>query len=264
MPMRFIHGQILSAVVLAGALVTLACPAPAEVNLNAGARLSVDNNVNGSPDSPTKSNQRSDGYLSLNASAVYFTPLDAAKTRYFIGQAGAVSAFYNKFNNLDSSMLAASAGLYQQLSPTWSGQFTGRGFKRETEQSARDSDGFGGTLEIKKQLSQTVWIKGVADYEDNSADLRSFSYTGETYGAYLGYLPFKDTFLNVGYSHNSRDFESTLSFRSTTQTVFAEVAQRLAKNWYLNGGYAYLDNDSNISGTAYTNHIFSAGVSLSY
>lgn len=253
-----------AAVVLAGALVTLAGPAPAEVNLNAGARLSVDNNVNGSPDSPTKSNQRSDGYLSLNASAVYYTPLDAAKTRYFIGQAGAVSAFYNKFNNLDSSMLAASAGLYQQLSPTWSGQVTGRGFIRETEQSARDSDGFGATLEIKKQLSRTVWIKGVADYEDNSADLRSFSYTGETYGAYLGYLPFKDTFLNVGYSHNSRDFESTPSFRSTTQTVFAEVAQRLAKNWYLNGGYAYLDNDSNISGTAYTNHIFSAGVSLSY
>lgn len=262
--MRFNRLPTLPAVIMAGALAALAGPAQADITFNAGARLSHDNNVNGSPDTPSKANQRSDNYLTLSASAVYFTPLDAAQTTYFIGQIGALSSVYNRFNNLDSSMLVASAGLYQQLSATWSGQVTGRGFTRETRQSERDSNGYGGTLEIKNQLSQTVWVKGVADYEDNQANLGSFSYTGETYGVNLGYLPLKDTFINLGYSHATRDYKSASPFVSKSQTLFAEVTQRMAKNWYLNGGYAYGRNDSNVAGTAYTNHIVSVGLNFSY
>ena len=259
--MRF---TLLPAMVMAGALAALAGSAQAEVTFNAGARLSHDNNVNGSPDTPTKANQRGDSYLTLNTSAVYFTPLDTEKTRYFIGQIGASSSAYNKFDNLDSSMLVASAGLWKQLSPTWSGQVTGRGFTRDTQQAERDSDGFGGTLEIKKQLSEAVWVKGVADYEDNAANLGKYSYTGKTYGVNLGYLPLKDTFVTLGYSQGKRDFKSVAPFVSKSQTLFAEVSQRMTKNWYLNGGYAYGDNDSNYAGTAYTNHVLSVGLSYSY
>ncbi len=259
MQLRFIPAFICASV-----LAALVGPAQAEFTFNAGTRLSHDNNVNGSPDTPTKANQLSDSYLAVNVSAVYFTPLDAAQTRYFIGQLGASSATYNKFNNLNSSMLMASAGLWQQLSPAWSGQVTGRGFNRNTKQSDRDSNGHGATLELKNQLSQTVWVKGVADYEDSKANLGTFSYTGETYGVNLGYLPLKDTFVIFGYSHATRDFKSTTPFVSKSQTLFAEVTQRLAKNWYLNGGYAYGRNDSNVAGTAYTNHTVSVGLNFSY
>lgn len=262
--MRFNLLPALPAVVMAGVLAVLAGSAHAEVTLNAGARASHDNNVNGSPDTPTKANQRGDNYLSLNASAVYYTPLDAAKSRYFIGQAGVMSATYNAVTTLNNSGLVATAGLYQQLSTTWSGQATGRGFTRNTRQTARDSDGYGGTLELKKQLSQTVWVKAVADYEDSKANLTTYSYTGNTWGLNLGYLPLKDTFVNLGYSHNKRDFKSTAPFHSTSETLFVELSQRLAKNWFLNGGYAYGDNNSNYAGTAYTSHVVSAGVSLSY
>ncbi|MES2907674.1 MAG: hypothetical protein V4688_00765 [Pseudomonadota bacterium] len=249
---------------MAATLTVLAGPAQAVVTLNAGTKLSYDNNVNGSPDTPTKANQRGDSYLTLNASAVYYTPLNVAQTRYFISQIGATSSVYQKFDNLDSSMLVASAGLWQQLSPTWSGQITGRGFTRDTQQTDRNANGAGGTLELKKQLRKTLWVKGVVDYEHNKANLDTFSYAGHTYGVNLGYLPFKDTFINLGYSHTNRDFKSTAPFESNTHLLFAEVSQRLAKNWYLNGGYAYADNDSNYSGTAYTNHIVSVGVSFSY
>lgn len=259
--MRF---NLLSAVVMTGVLAALSDPAQAEVTLNAGVSLSHDNNVNGSPDLPTKANQRSDNYQSLNASAVYYTPLDAAQTRYFIGQVGAFSSVYNTYTNLNNTGVVASAGLYQQLSSTWSGQVTGRGFTRNTRQNERNSDGLGGTLEIKKQLTQTVWVKGVADYEDNAANLSSYSYTGKTYGVYLGYLPLKDTFVNAGYSQNNLDFKSAALFRTSTQTLFVSVSQRLAKNWYLNGSYAAMNNDSNYAGTAYTNHVLSVGVSCSY
>ncbi|MCK9381056.1 MAG: DUF2860 domain-containing protein [Sulfuritalea sp.] len=262
--MRFNLRHTLPVVVMAGALVVLVSPAQAETTLNAGARLSYDSNVNGSPDTPSKANQLSDNFLSLSASAVYFTPLNDAQTNYFIGQVGASTSAYNKFNNLNSSMLMASAGIYRQLSATWSGQIMGRAFTRETRQDERDSNGVGATLEIKKQLSQTVWVKGVVDYEDNKANLSAFSSTGKTYGVNLGYLPLTDTFVNLGYSQAKRDFKSSLPFDATTETLFAEVTQRLAKNWYLNGGYAYMRNDSNFPGTAYTNQVLSLGLSFSY
>lgn len=252
-----------NAAVLAGGLI-LAVTAHADITLNAGAKLTYETNVNGAPDKPTTANQESDTYLTLHTSAVYYTPLDAAKTSYFIGQVGVLTAAYNRFNNLDNSMLIASAGLYKQLSPNWSGQLTGRGFIRDTQQDARDSDGLGATLEIKRQLGQNFWVKAVADYEDNKANLDAFSYTGETYGVNFGYLPLQDTFINFGYSHAERDFSTASRFRTTAQTVFAEATQRLAKNWYLNVGYAYRKNDSNVVGTAYTNHIVSLGLNFSY
>lgn len=256
--------DLISALFTAGAFFMLSAPVQAEVSLNAGVRFSQDNNVNGSPDTPSKANQRSDTSQNLNASVVYFTPLDEAKTRYFIGQAGAMASSYNTYNNLDGSMLIASAGLYQQLNPSWSGQFMARGFSRYTKQPTRDSGGYGGTLEIKKQLTQSIWIKGVADYESNRANLSAYSYTGNTWGLNLGYMPLENTFLTAGFSHNNRDFKTAAPFRTATQTLFVEVSQRLTKNWYLNGGYASMKNDSNYAGTAYTNHVLSAGVSCSY
>lgn len=252
-----------NAAVLTGGLI-LAVTAHADVTLNAGTKLTYETNVNGSPDQPTTANQESDAYLTLNASAVYYTPLDSAKTSYFIGQVGALTSAYDRFTNLDNSLLMASAGVYKQLSPDWSGQLTGRGFVRDTQQDARNSDGLGATLEIKRQLGQKLWVKAVADYEDNKANLQAFSYTGKTYGVNFGYLPLQDTFIHFGYSHAKRDFDTTSPFRTTAQTVFAEVTQRLARNWYLNGGYAYQDNDSNVAGTAYTNHIVSLGLNFSY
>lgn len=252
---------VISAAILAGGL---ASPAQADFTLNAGAKLSYESNVNGSPDSPTKANQHSDNYGTLSASAVYYTPLDTAQTRYFIGQVGALSSAYNKFSNLDNTLLVTSAGLYQQLSPTWSGLVTARGFTRDTKQDARDANGFGGTLEIKNQLTQTLWIKGVIDYEDSKAHLDAYSYTGNTYGVTLGYLPLQDTFIDLGYSHAKRDFKTTSPFSTTAQTLYTDVTQRIAKNWYLTGGYAYQDNKSNIVGTAYTDNIVSVGVNYSY
>jgi len=249
---------------LAGSICILPAQARAETNLNAAARISFDNNVNGSPDTPTKANQRSDSYETLSASGVYFTPLDTAKTWYFVGQVGAFTTIYNNYNNLNSSMLVGSGGLYKQLSPTWSIQGTGRGFSRFTRQVDRDSNGYGGTVELKQQLTKTLWIKGVGDYEVNVANLKAYSYTGTTWGANIGYLPFKDSFLTLGYSHNNRKFKTTLPFKTTSQTLYAEVSQRLSKSWYLTGGIAGMKSKSNYAGTAYTNYIESIGLSFSY
>ncbi len=259
--MRF---DFLPTMLLAGVFASLATHAQAEVNLNAGVRLSQNDNINGSPDTPTTANQLRDSYWTLNASAVYFTPVNDKQTRYFIGQVGAMNSTYNTYTNLDSSALMASAGLYQKLSETWSGQIMVRGFSRYTKQTTRDSNGYGGTFELKKQLTEKVWVKGLLDYENSKANLSSYSNTGNTWGLNLGYLPLKDTFLNFGYSHGNHDFKTVAPFRTASQMLFIEASQRLSKNWYLNGGYATMKNDSNYAGTAYTNRVLSIGLSCSY
>ena len=242
----------------------LATSSHAETTFNAGARLSHDSNVNGSPDQPSKANQLSDKYLTVSASAVYFTPLNQDRSNYFIGQLGALFTRYHSYSNLDTSTLVGSAGLYRQFSPKWSGQLTGRSFLRETRQHDRNSTGVGATVEVKRLLTDKVWVKGIADFEDNSANLRNFSSTGATYGINFGYLPNKDRFFNLGFSQANRDYKSATPFNSKSKTWFVEATERVSKNWYLNGGYAFQDNTSNIAGTAYTSHILSVGLSFSY
>lgn len=258
------HRPLRPQLAVAMVLLLLAAHAHAETTINAGVRLSHDSNVNGSPDTPSKNNQRSDTYLTTSASAVYFTPLDKERTNYFIGQVGALFSRYHNYTNLNNSTLMASAGLYRQLSPKWSGQLTGRGFVRETRQDDRNSSGYGATLEIKRQMSDKVWLKGIVDYEDSSANLRTFSNTGTTYGLNLGYLPKKDRFINLGVSKSDRNFKSVTPFSSKSTVWFIDGTEKISKNWYLNLGYAYADNDSNFAGTAYTSHVVSAGLSFSY
>lgn len=250
-----------SAVLLA--CLTTSPKANAELTLNAGLRQIYERNVNGAPDT-SKDNQLRDTHTNLSASAVYYTTLGEGNSTYFIGQVGAQSSYYHRYSNLHNSMANASVGLYKQFSSAWSGQFTGRGYTRETRQRARDANGWGTTLELKNQLTPTVWVKGVADYENSDANASYFSYTAQTLGLSLGYLPWQNTFINVGFSEVKRDFNTAIAFHTTTHTLFTEVSQKLAKNWYVTGSYAYQNNESNIANTAYTNQILSLGVAFSY
>ena len=247
-----------TALLLAGALVSAG--AQAEATFNAGLKSTGESNINGAT---VKANELSDRYTTLNASGVYYTALDSEKTSYFIGQVGASSNKYSTYTGLDNSSVGASVGLYQQLTRSWSAQLTGRGFSRSTEQTARDSKGWGSTLEIKNQLSATVWIKGVADYESSKANLNSNDNTGNTLGLSMGFLPLENTFASLGFNQNKRDFTLS-SFKTTSNTYYVDLTQRLTKNWYLNGAYAMQDNSNNASDLSSKNNILSAAINLSF
>ncbi len=247
------------AALIGSLLVLSASPVRSEVNLNFGAKLSHDSNVNGSPTA-----RQGDSYLTGHASAVYFTPINDERSRYFIGQAGLVATKYNKYTSADSTSLMASAGLWQKLDETWSGQATARAFWHDTKQSARNSDGYGTTLELKKQLNEKWWVKGFVDFENSAANISAFSYKGQTYGLGVGYLPRADTFVNLGFNHTDRDFKGAIAFETRSQTLYVEITERLQKNLYLSAGYAHGRNKSNFAGTAYVNNIFSIGLNVSY
>ncbi|MHB1677120.1 MAG: hypothetical protein ACYCSS_06250 [Sulfuriferula sp.] len=251
--------QFATCSLLAGAWISSG--ANADVTLNAGLGSTYESNVNGAPASTA---QGSDTYTTLNASAVYYTPLDTAQTTYFIGQVGALTNKYNTYSNLDNTEAVASVGLYKQLSSNWSGELSGRGFDLHVQQNGLDATGAGTTLELKNQITSTVWLQGIADYEDSRADFSSFGYIGKTLGLSMGYLPLQHTFVSLGYNHITRNFDTTVAFNTITQAYFINAVQQLAKNWYLNGTYAYQDNNSNLAGTAYKDQILSLAINFSY
>ncbi len=235
--------------------------ANADIVVNAGLGTTYESNVNGAP---TSTGLGSDTYTTLNASAQYFTPLDESKSTYFIGQFGALASKYNTFSNLDNTEAIASAGIYKQFNSSWSGELSGRGFDLHVQQNGLDARGEGTTLLVKNQLTSDLWLQGVADYEDSRADLSSYGYAGTTLGMNLGYLPWQNTFVNTGYNHISRNFDTAVGFTTTTQAYFVNVVQQLTKNWFLNGTYTYQDNTSNIAGTAYKDQILSLAINFSY
>lgn len=250
--------NMLSILLLAGVAVG---SAQAEVAFNAGARTGYDSNVNGVA---RDADEEADRFVSAASSLVYYTALDAAKTTYFIGQIGAISNHYDRYDVLDNSALILSGGLYRQLNANWSGQISVRGGQRRAEQSARDTGSVGSTVEIKNQLTPQLWVKLVGDIEDAEADLDYFSYTGTSVGLMLGYRLLANTFVNGGYIYTQRDFATAADFETQTDTYFVEATQRLSEQWYLSGSYALKDNRSNISATDYENHVLAVGINFNY
>lgn len=235
--------------------------AQAEVAFNAGVRTGYDSNVNGVA---RDAEEESDQFVSAAASVLYYTALDAAKTTYFVGQLGAISNRYDRYDVLDNSALILSGGLYRQLNADWSAQISVRNGLRQADQSARDTDSLGSTVEIKNQLTPQLWIKLVGDIEDADADLDYFSYTGSSVGVLLGYQVRANTFINGGYTYTQRDFATAADFETKTDTYFVEATQRLSSQWYLSGSYALKDNRSNIDATDYENHVVAVGINFHY
>lgn len=250
--------KILPALLLMGVAVG---SAQAEVAFNAGVRTGYDSNVNGVG---RDDDEEADRFVSAASSLVYYTALDAAKTTYFVGQVGAISNRYDRYDILDNSAFILSGGLYRQLNVDWSGQISVRGGQRQTEHSSRDTDSVGFTLEIKNQLTPQLWVKLVGDIEDANAQLDYFSYTGTSVGLTLGYRLLANTFVNGGYTYTERDFDTVADFETKTDTYFVEAVQRLSEQWYLNASYVTKDNRSNVAATDYDNHMMAVGINFNY
>lgn len=252
------------AVIMLPCALMLSLESRAEVTLNAGLRFTHETNVNGSPDKPSKDNQLSDNSATLSASAVYYTPVDSARSAYFVGTVGAMASSYNRYDQLNNSAIYGVAGLFKQFAPGLTGQASLRLFDRQTRQDERDSDGWGSTVELSKHFSKALWLKGVLDYENSNANLSSFGYDANSIGLVAGYSITDGTLLTVGTNYTKRRYDTNVAFNTKSTVLYGDVTQRVAKNWYVTGSYAYQDNDSNIAGTGYTNQVISLAVNFSY
>lgn len=235
--------------------------AMADVTLNAGLQWTHESNVNGSPNA---ADRLGDSNTTLSASAVYYTPLDVARSSFFVATLGALDTRYNQYAFLDSTAVYGGASLFKTLLPDLTAQASIRVFERRARQSERNASGWGTTFEMTNYLSQTLWLKAFLDYENSRARLPSYSFAGHTIGIVGSYKILDQTLLSIGANYNRRFYDTDIAFRTSTATAYLDVTRQIAKNWYASASYSHQDNNANFPDSRYKDRIVSLGLTFSY
>lgn len=233
----------------------------ADVTLNAGLQFAHESNVNGAPN---PADRLGDSSTTLNASAVYYTPLDLSRSTFVVATLGALDNRYHRYSSLDNTAVYGGVSLFKTLLPDLTAQASLRIFERHARQSERDTRGWGTTVEMTRYLSRSLWLKAFLDYENSRARLTPYGFSGHTVGMVGGYQILDRTFLSVGTNYNKRFYDSGIAFKTSTATAYLDLTRQLSKNWYVSGSYAYQNNNSNFPDTGYKDRTASLGLSFSY
>ncbi|MCL5236373.1 MAG: hypothetical protein M1353_00805 [Nitrospirae bacterium] len=245
-------------IVLVSGLV-VASKASGGVILDAGIRETYEDNLNGSP---ADADKKGDFYTTVSASAGGYT--EVVDGTYLFLRGDAATYLYSKYNDLNATLGGISAGVYKELGDVFSAQLALKGKLKNFKGTLRDSSAYGGTFELKQQISPDFWIKEGYEYEKNDADSRLFSYNGHSVGVWSGYLITPKTMFNLGYSYLTRKYEDAFGFRTKSHTISAGIVRELVKKVYVNLGYDRQFNDSNVANTDYKNNIYTLGVTYSF
>lgn len=233
--------------------------AVAEPILDFGAGATYEDNINGSPSDADK---EGDFYTTLFASLGGYTRV--VEGTYLFLRGDAATSVYGKYNDLNVTIGGISAGVYKSFNDMLSAQLSLKGKIKTFKDEPRDSRALGGAIELKQQVTPTLWIKEGYEYERNNADSDLFGYKGHLAGVWSGYLIDPKTMLNLGYSYLSRKYDDATGFRTTSHTISAGLVRELAKRVYATIGYDRQINDSNVSGSDHNNNIYTIGVTYSF
>lgn len=145
--------------------------------LDFGVKGTYEDNINGSP---ADADKKGDFYTTLSASAGGYT--EAAQGTFLFLRGDVATYLYNKYDDLNVSIFGISAGVYKELGDVLSAQISLKGRIKEFKGEPRDSNAFGGTFELKQQITSKFWIKEGYEYENNDADSNIFSYKAHSVG----------------------------------------------------------------------------------
>lgn len=233
--------------------------ASGELILDVGVKGIYEDNINGSP---VDADKKGDFYTTISAGVGGYTKV--ADDTYLFLRGDAASYLYSKYDDLNATIAGISAGVYKELGDILSAQIALKGKIKEFKGEPRDSNAYGGTFELKQQVTRKFWIKEGYEYERNDADSALFSYKGHSVGIWSGYLITPQTMFNLGYSYLTRKYEDSSGFKTKSHTVSVGVVRELIKKVYVNIGYDRQFNDSNVSNTDYKNNIYTIGVTYSF
>ncbi|MCL4476990.1 MAG: hypothetical protein M1508_12320 [Nitrospirae bacterium] len=233
--------------------------ASGELIFDVGVKETYEDNINGSP---VDADKKGDFYTTISAAVGGYT--EVADGTYLFLRGDAATYLYSKYDDLDATIGGISAGVYKELGDILSAQIALKGKIKEFKGEPRDSNAYGGTFELKQQITRKFWIKEGYEYEKNSADSRLFSYDGHSIGVWSGYKITPETMLNVGYSYLTRKYDDASGFKTKSHTVSVGAVRELVKMVYVNLGYDRQFNDSNVSNTDYKNNIYTIGVTYSF
>lgn len=235
--------------------------ASAEVNASIDLKGVYEDNIT-STSSAADIDKRGDFYSVLSASLGGYYGIGS--NTYLLLKGDADGYLYGKYTDLNALVVGIDVGVYKDITDRLALQLTLKGKKKEFKDSRRSSFSYGGSIEMKGQISPRFWLKQGYEFEKNDADDALFTYGGHFVGAWAGYMVFPKTTLTGGYSYLSLKYDEPSGFRNEFHTVSIGASREVAKKVSLYGNYYRQFINSSASEKGRTNNIFSVGVSYSF
>lgn len=171
---------------------------------------------------------------------------------------------YEAYRDLDATIGGVSTGITTQLSKSISARFSLIGKVKHFQDSQRNSNSYGGVVNLMEKLTQDLWLRQFAEYEKNMADSSIFSYAGTKAGISAGYGLTGKTVAAIGFSYLVQEFDEPAGAELRTGTAFLTVEQALSRTWFLSAEYDLQTSRDGTSGTKATNNIYSLALRYSY
>jgi hypothetical protein len=206
------------------------------------------------------SSTQSNGDFSVMVAADLGGSTDLNADTLLFAKAQLQHSSYSTYQDLDSTIAGAAAGITRQLGTVLSARLTAAGRLKAFGDSQRNSTGYSGILELKQRITPLVWFREGYEYERNNADTALFSYTGNSVWAGLGY-GLSDTWtLSLGYTYLVREYEEPAGFKITSHSVSTGIRKELSRTWHVAAGYERAMSTANSDGARSTNNIYSVSV----
>lgn len=197
-----------------------------------------------------------DFYTVLTASIGHYS--DINDFRIFLTGDGEAYLF-NKYDNLNFSIVGISTGIYRGFSNIFSGQLALKGMLKDYKDQT-DSNAYAASLIFKEQITPLLWIKEGYEYEKNNSNSPSLNYDKHLFSLWAGYVITEQTTINLGYNYLIRIFDNSTKVRF--HTISTALVFDLTKNISTNIGYDYQIVDSDASD--FRNNIYTFGVTYHY
>jgi len=233
--------------------------ASGEVNASIDLKGAYEDNITGSAADVGKGG---DFYSVLNASLGGYYGIGANTYLFLKGDAGGY--LYSKYTDLNAIVVGINGGVYKDFTARVAAQLMLKGKRKEFKDSRRDSVAYGGSIEVKEQISPRFWLKQAYEFEENDADNALFTYRGHSLGAWAGYMVFPKTTLTGGYSFLSLEYDEPSNFRNEFHTVSVGISREVIKKVSLYGNYYRQFINSSASEKGRANNIFFIGLLYSY
>jgi hypothetical protein len=130
--------------------------------------------------------------------------------------------------------------------------------------SQRNSSAYGTSITLKEKLNASFCLKEGYVFEKNDANSAFFSYNGNSFNIWGGYLVLPKTTALLGYNYLVRDYDEPVGFKITANTISMGLEYEFREKWFIGLQYDHQASDSNVIGTNTSDNIFSLGVRYSY
>lgn len=238
-----------------------AAGASAEVNASIDLKGVYEDNITAAS-SAADIDKRGDFYSVLSASLGGYYGISANTYLVLKGDAGGY--LYSKYTDLNAAVIGINGGIYRDVTDRVAIQLTLKGKRKEFKDSRRSSVSYGGSIEVKEQVSPRFWLKQGYEFEKNDADNALFTYRGHFLGAWAGYMVFPKTTVTGGYSYLSLKYDEPSNFTGEFHTVSVGISREVMKKAHLYGNYYRQFINSSASEKGRANNIFSVGVGYSF